>query len=113
MATQVVDPVVAEIEQARCRYLAACDQATAAATRLTSGGYGCPDALRQDEYQVTVARADSERLYREYQDLERRYTQQQILQLQRSQKSATWASFCVAAAVGLATIAGVIVQMAK
>ena len=62
---------------------------------------------------MTVARADAERLFREYQDLERRHTQQQMLQLQRSQQLATWASFCVAAAVGLATIAGIVVQIAK
>lgn len=113
MATTKIDPVLAEIEKARCRWVAACEQATAAAMVLTSSGYGDPDALRQDEYQVTVARADAERLYREYQDLERRHTQQQMLQLQRSQQLATWASFCVAAAVGVATIVGIIMQAAK
>lgn len=36
-----------------------------------------------------------------------------MLDLQRSQRLATWASFVVAAAVGLATIANIVVALLK
>ena len=109
------DSTAAEIEQARSRWLAASDQATAIAWELyqPGNGYGCPQAEQQDRHRLETVRSDAERLYREYQDLERRCTQQQMLRLQRSQQLATWASFSVAAAVGLATIVGIIAQLGK
>ncbi|OWK42001.1 hypothetical protein FRUB_04079 [Fimbriiglobus ruber] len=69
--------------------------------------------MREEEHRLETARRDAERLFQEYQDLDRRYTQQQLLRLQRSQALATWASFSVAAAVGVATIVGVIAQVLK
>jgi hypothetical protein len=108
------DPA-ATVEQARCCWIAASDQAAALAAELfqLGSGYGCPEAEMQDRHRLETARSEAERRLREYQDLERQYTQHQILQLQRSQQRATWASFCVAAAVGAATIVGIIMQTAK
>jgi hypothetical protein len=103
------------VEQARCSWLAASDQASALAAELfqPGSGYGCPEAEAQDRHRLETARSEAERRFREYQDLERQHTQRQMLQLQRSQQLATWASFCVAAAVGVATIVGIIMQAAK
>jgi hypothetical protein len=103
------------VEDARCRWLSASDQAATLAAELfqPGSGYGCPEAEMQDRHRLETARRDAERRYQEYQDEERRYTQQQMLQLQRSQQMATWASFCVAAAVGIATIVSVIIQVLK
>jgi hypothetical protein len=111
----LVNPGSTEIEQARCRWQAASDQASAIARAMfqPGSGYGCPEAEQQDRHRLETACSDAERLFREYQDLERRYTQHQMLYLQRSQQLATWASFSVAAAVGLATIVGIIAQFAK
>lgn len=79
----------------------------------TGSGYGCPEAETQDRHRLETARREAERNYQEYQDEERRFTQRQILQLQRSQALATWASFSVAAPVGLAGIVSAIVQITK
>ncbi|MBX3178323.1 MAG: hypothetical protein KF886_13260, partial [Candidatus Hydrogenedentes bacterium] len=64
-------------------------------------GYGDPDARAQDELRLESARLDAERLFREYHDLDRREMELKMLDLQRSQRLATWASFSVAAVVGL------------
>jgi hypothetical protein len=50
------------------------------------------------------AKHEAERLFREYHDLDRGYIESEMLKLQQSQRLATWASFAVAAAVGIATI---------
>ena len=76
-------------------------------------GYGCPDAEMQDRHRLETARRETDRLFCEYQDLERQHTGQQMLHLQHSQLLATWASFCVAAAVGIATIVQVFVQIVR
>jgi hypothetical protein len=109
------DPVFDQIEEARNRWVTASGRATTVACELfqPGNGYGCPEAEQQDKHRLETARSDSERLFREYQDLDRRYTQEQMLGLQRSQQLATWASFAVAAVVGLATIAGIVIQMLK
>ena len=93
------DATAAGLEEARCRWITAADQASAMATELfqPGSGYGCPEAEMQDRHRLETARREAERRYQEYQDEERRFTQRQILQLQRSQALATWASFCVAA----------------
>jgi hypothetical protein len=59
------------------------------------------------------ARHDAERLFREYYDLDRRDTEIKMLALQRSQRLATWASFAVAAVVGLATVVSTVVALFK
>ena len=81
------------VEQARGRWLAASEKASTVATELyrPGSGYGDPEAEKQDRYRLETVRADAERLFREYQDLERRHTDQLMLQLQRSQHLATWA----------------------
>ncbi len=53
------------------------------------------------------------KLYREYNDIERRRIEFKMLDLQRSQRLASWASFVVAAAVGLATIVNIVVALLK
>ncbi len=53
------------------------------------------------------------KLYREYNDIERRRIEFKMLDLQRSQRLASWASFVVAAAVGLATIDNIVVALLK
>jgi hypothetical protein len=109
------DPILAEINKARQRWLAAsaCASAIAAEVFQPGNGYGSPDAVLEEQHRLETARREAERLYQEYQDLERGYTQQQMLRLQRSQELATWASFAVAAVVGVATIASVIIQIVK
>lgn len=113
-AVPQTEGALAAIEQARARWLAASECASAAAAQMwQAGGYGCPDALLEDQHRRDAARLDAERLFQEYQDLDRRWVQQQMLRLQRSQQLATWASFSVAVAVGIATIAGIIAQIVK
>ncbi len=104
-----------DAEEARCRWLAASDRAGVLAADMyrPGTGYGCPEAEQEDKHQLETARAEAERFFREYQDLERRDTQRQMQRLQRSQQLATWASFCVAAAVGLATIASIVMRAGK
>jgi hypothetical protein len=62
-----------EVERARCRWMAASDQASTVAAELfqPGSGYGCPEAEMQDRHRLETARGDAERLFREYQDLER------------------------------------------
>jgi len=107
--------MLAEVDHARERWLDASGRASSAAAEMfkPGSGYGCREAEQEDRHRLETARSDAERLLREYQDLDRRYTQQQLLRLQRSQHLATWASFSVAAVVGLATIVWIIAQLLK
>jgi hypothetical protein len=91
---------------ARSRWLAASERASSLATELLQpgSGYGDPEARDADVHRLETARAEVERLFREYHDLDRRHTESEILELQRSQRLATWASFAVAAVVGIATV---------
>lgn len=103
------------VEEARQRWYAASENASKLAKDLfqPGSGYGDPDGRLADEHRLRTAREEAERLYREYNDLDRARVDAQILQLQRSQKLATWASFVVAAAVGIATIVQVVVNLVK
>jgi hypothetical protein len=92
------------IEHARSRWTAACEKASAMAKARVDAGVG---------NSLELARIEAERLFLDYQDIERRRTQEEMLQLQRSQQLATWASFSVAAAVGVATIVGIVLQLVK
>jgi hypothetical protein len=104
-----------QVEQARQRWATASARATTIADELfqPGSGYGCPEAEQQDRHRLETARSESDHLFREYQDLDRRFLQEQMLRLQQSQRLATWASFSVAAVVGLATIASIVAQFFK
>ena len=103
------------VEQARSRWLEASERASLLAADLfqPGSGYGDPDARAADEHRLQTARHDAERLSREYYDLDRREMEFKLLNLQRSQQWATWASFAVAVVVGLATIVSAIVAWRK
>jgi len=102
-----------DVNVARLRWLEASEAASKLAAELfqPGSGYGDPDARAQDEHQLDSARLDAERLFREYHDLDRRNVELKMLELQRSQRLATWASFAVAAVVGLATVVSALVAL--
>jgi hypothetical protein len=95
-----------DVAAARARWLAASENASQLASELfqPGSGYGDPEARAADEHRLQSARLEAERLFREYYDLDRRDTELKMFELQRSQRLAAWASFAVAAVVGLATI---------
>ena len=101
------------VVSARRRWLEASDYASQLASELfqPGGGYGDPDARAADEHRLQSARHEAERLFREYHDLDRRDLELMMLKLQRSQQRATWASFVVAAVVGLATVISILVAL--
>ncbi|MCF6157728.1 MAG: hypothetical protein E3K32_03955 [wastewater metagenome] len=103
------------VEAARARWLEASHAASKLAAELfqPGSGYGDPDARASDEHRLESARLDAERLFREYHDLDRREMELKMLELQRSQRLATWASFAVAAVVGLATVVSTLVALFK
>lgn len=107
------DRVDADLQTARSRWIAAADEVSDLSAELfqPGSGYGSPEAEMQDRHRLETARREAERRFREYEDLERSHTQREMLRLQRSQQIATWASFCVAAAVGVATIVQVVVSL--
>ena len=94
------------VVDARARWLDANQRASKLAADLfqPGNGYGDPEARMSDQHLLETARAESERLFKEYYDLDRQQNELRILKLQRSQSIATWASFAVAAAVGIATV---------
>jgi len=104
---------IGTIDEARSEWLKARERAAELANKLfqPGSGYGDPEARASDEHLLQSARHDAENLYREYNDIERRKIELKMLDLQRSQRLATWASFVVAAAVGLATIANIVVAL--
>ena len=95
-----------DADDARSRWLAASDHASKLSAELfqPGSGYGDPNAKEADLHRLQTAKEESERLFRQYQDIERSRIQDEMLALQRSQRLATWASFAVAAVVGTATI---------
>lgn len=101
------------VQAARARWLEANEAASRLAAELfqPGSGYGDPEARAADEHRLQSARLEAERLFREYHDLDRRDMELQMLQLQRSQRLATWASFAVAAVVGLATVVSTLVAL--
>lgn len=104
-----------EASASRERWLAASARASELAASLfqPGSGYGDPDARVQDEHQLQTARHEAERLFREYHDLDRKDMEQKLLEVQQSQRLATWASFAVAVVVGVATIAGIVIPFLK
>ena len=104
-----------EVEEARLRWLKASKRASQIASELfqPGSGYGDPEARQQAEHLLQSARHDAERLFREYYDLDGREIEAKMLGLQRSQRLATWASFAVAAVVGLATVVSTLVALFK
>ncbi len=103
------------VAEARSRWLAASENASHLTAKLfqPGSGYGDPDASRADEHQLQTAKDEAERLFREYYDIDKRHIESEMLKLQRSQRLATWASFFVAAAVAIATIANIIAMLLK
>jgi hypothetical protein len=110
-----VQATTSDVQMARARWLAANDAASKLAAELfqLGSGYGDPDARAADEHQLQSARYEAERLFREYHDLDRRDMELKLLEIQRSQRLATWASFAVAAVVGLATVVSALVALFK
>jgi hypothetical protein len=104
-----------DVETARARWLSASECASQLAAELFQAGscYGDPDARTVDEHRLQSARHDAERFFREYHNLDRRKMELKLLELQRSQSLATWASFAVAAVVGMATVASTLVALFK
>lgn len=102
-------------EIVRSNWLAANERASDLAAQLfqPGTGYGDPDARDQDVHKLETAKFEANRLFHEYDELERRNTGRQLLEIQRSQQRATWASFATAAVVGAATIIGLVVAMLK
>jgi hypothetical protein len=103
------------VEEARVKWVSASEVASKLAAVLfqPGSGYGDPEVRMQDEHRLQTARHEAEWLCREYHDLGRQETELKMLSLQKSQQLATWASFAVAAVVGVATIVGTVVTLLK
>ena len=103
------------VEVARTKWFSASEAASKLASEMfqPGSGYGDPEAQMQDEHRLQTARREAERLFRECHDLGRQDTELKMLALQQSQRLATWASFAVAAVVGVATIVGTVVTLLK
>ena len=103
------------IEEARAGWLEANQVVQKLSSELfqPGSGYGDPDARTADQHRLESARQEAERCFQEYHDLDRKSLQNEMLILQRSQQLATWASFAVAAVVGLATVVSTIVALFK
>jgi hypothetical protein len=95
-----------DVKTARKKWLAASELASQLADELfqPGSGYGDPDARVQDEHRLQTLRHDADRLFQKYHELDRREMELKMLEIQRSQRLATWASFVVALVVGIATI---------
>lgn len=99
------------VEEARKKWVAASEHASKLANKLFQTGSGCgdPDARANDEHRLQSAREETERLFREYHD--RKEIEVKMLKLQKSQHLPTWASFVVAAVVGIVTCVSIIVSL--
>ncbi len=104
-----------DVETARKKWLAASEVASLLANKLfqPGSGYGNPYARSQAEHRLQTAKHDVDRLFQEYHDLYRREMETKMLEIQRSQRLATWASFAVAAVVGIATIISTVFTLLK
>jgi len=104
-----------EVETARKKWLAASKAASQLANKLfqQGSGYGDPDARLQAEYRVQTARHDVDSLFQEYHDIYRHEMEMKMLEIHRSQRLATWASFAVVAVVGIATIISTVFTLLK
>jgi len=103
------------LEDAYSRWLRASKDASDLAAELfqPGSGYGDPDARFADIHRLESARLDAEKMFREYNELYRQHLETEMLKLQRSQRLATWASFAVAAVVGIATLVQVVVSLCQ
>jgi len=97
---------VNELDVAREKWFLAKESAVkfAASIHQTGSGYGDPEARLNDDHQLQTLRYEAERLFIEYQEICSQETNKKLIKLQKSQSIATWASFAVAAMVGLSTI---------
>ena len=79
----------ADIDAARPRWLVASENASKIAASLfqEGSGYGDPDAREADVHRLQSARDEAERLLHEYNDLDRRQIQSEMIHLQRSSDS--------------------------
>jgi len=104
-----------DVEAAHARWLSASERASQLTSELfqPGSGYGDPEARVADEHRLQSAKHDAERFFQEYHDLDRRDIEFKMLELQRSQRLATWASFAVAAVVGVATVVGTLIPLLK
>jgi hypothetical protein len=104
-----------DANDARARWRTASEHASKLSAELfqPGAGYGDPDARDDDLHRMQTAKDEAERLFREYQDIDKNRIESQMLALQRSQRLATWASFTVAAVVGTATVVSTIVALFK
>lgn len=104
-----------DVEAAHAKWLSASERVSQLAAELfqPGSGYGDPEARLADEHRLLSARHDVDRFFREYHDLDRRGIESKMLELQRSQRLATWASFAVAAVVGAATVVSTAVSLFK
>ena len=107
------DPRTASVSAARERWLTAGEELSKLSAELfqSGSGYGDPEARLNDEHRLQSAREEVQRLFREYHELDRRQIESEMLDLQRSQRLATWASFAVAAVVGAATVLSTIITL--
>jgi len=103
------------VEDARTRWLEASERASRLSAQLFEPGTfgGGAIALEEIVHGAETARAEAERLFRDYHDLDRQRIESEMLELQRSQRLATWASFTVAALVGIATVAQTLLAFLK
>jgi hypothetical protein len=95
-----------EVRTARSRWQDASTQAAQLTKSLfgDGDGYGDRDARIAAERRVDSVKIEAERLFREYDDLSRQLTDSKMYDLQQSLARATWATFAVAVAVGVATV---------
>jgi outer membrane murein-binding lipoprotein Lpp len=104
-----------QVNTARQKWYGASERASSIAQEMhqPGTGYGDPEALLQAEHHLNSARFEADRLFRDYDSLERQLTGEKMLALQASQRLATWASFAVALAVGVATVADFVIKLIK
>lgn len=95
-----------EVKKARERWHEANKSASEMAGKLfqLGSGYGAPEARAADEHQLQTLRDEAERLFKEYCDLDRRLIDHRMVEIQESQRKATWASFAVAFILGILVI---------
>ncbi len=104
-----------DVEAARSRWIDASELASQLSREMfqPGSGYGCPGAESQDVHRLQSSRNEAERLFREYHEFDKRYMESKMLELQRSQRLATWASFAVAAVVGFSSVVANLVTLLK
>ena len=104
-----------QVQVAREKWHKSSESAASLAQELfqPGDGYGDPDTRLADEHRLNSARFEADRLFRHYDALDRQLTGSKMLALQSSQRLATWASFAIALAVAVATIADLAINVFK